>query len=81
MAAVTICSDFGAWWASIYGVAQSQTRLKRLSSSSTDRGLELSGSRLSQRARWVLAVVILIITITIVTPVGPVTILRVQRKA
>ena len=25
----------GAWWASIYGVAQSQTRLKRLSSSSS----------------------------------------------
>ena len=24
----------GIWWASIYGVAQSQTRLKRLSSSS-----------------------------------------------
>ena len=26
--------DGGAWWASVYGVAQSQTRLKRLSSSS-----------------------------------------------
>ena len=26
--------DSGAWWAAIYGVAQSQTRLKRLSSSS-----------------------------------------------
>ena len=26
--------DGGAWWAVIYGVAQSQTRLKRLSSSS-----------------------------------------------
>ena len=25
--------DGGAWWAAIYGVAQSQTRLKRLSSS------------------------------------------------
>ena len=29
--------DRGAWWAAVYGVAQSQTRLKRLSSSSTDR--------------------------------------------
>ena len=30
--------DGGAWWAAIYGVAQSQTRLKRLSrSSSRDR--------------------------------------------
>ena len=27
--------DGGAWWASIYGVAQSQTRLKQLSSSSS----------------------------------------------
>ena len=26
--------DWGAWWASVYGVAQSRTRLKRLSSSS-----------------------------------------------
>ena len=27
--------DGGAWWAAIYGVAQSQKRLKRLSSSSS----------------------------------------------
>ena len=27
--------DGGAWWAAIYGVAESQTRLKRLSSSSS----------------------------------------------
>ena len=27
--------DGGAWWATIYGVAQSQTQLKRLSSSSS----------------------------------------------
>ena len=27
--------DRGAWWAAIYGVAQSQTRLKRLSSCSS----------------------------------------------
>ena len=26
--------DWGAWWAAVYGVAQSRTRLKRLSSSS-----------------------------------------------
>ena len=26
--------DWGAWWAAIYGTAQSQTRLKRLSSNS-----------------------------------------------
>ena len=25
--------DAGAWWAAVYGVAQSRTRLKRLSSS------------------------------------------------
>ena len=27
--------DWGAWWAAVYGVAQSRTRLKRLSSSSS----------------------------------------------
>ena len=27
--------DGGAWWAAVYGVAQSQTRLRRLSSSSS----------------------------------------------
>ena len=27
--------DWGAWWAAVYGVAQSQTQLKRLSSSSS----------------------------------------------
>jgi len=30
----------GAWWAAIYGVAQSWTRLKRLSSSSREMGVE-----------------------------------------
>ena len=30
--------DRGAWWAAVYGVAQSRTRLKRLSSSSSSRG-------------------------------------------
>ena len=29
--------DGGAWWAAIYGVAQSQTRLTRLSSSNSSR--------------------------------------------
>ena len=29
--------DGGAWWAAVYGIAQSQTRLKRLSSSSSRR--------------------------------------------
>ena len=28
--------DGGAWWAAVYGVAQSRSRLKRLSSSSRD---------------------------------------------
>ena len=28
--------DRGAWWAAVYGVAQSQTQLKRLSSSRED---------------------------------------------
>ena len=30
-------SDRGAWWAAVYGVTQSRTRLKRLSSSSRDK--------------------------------------------
>ena len=31
--------DSGAWWAAVYGVAQSRTRLKRLSSSSSSRNI------------------------------------------
>ena len=34
--------DGGAWWAAVYGVAQSRTQLKRLSSSSNDRKEERS---------------------------------------
>ena len=33
--------DKGAWWAAVYGVAQSRTRLKRLSSSSSRQGRPL----------------------------------------
>ena len=29
--------DGGAWWAAVYGVTQSRTRLKRLSSSKSER--------------------------------------------
>ena len=32
--------DGGAWWAAVYGVAQSWTRLKQLSSSSSDGQVE-----------------------------------------
>ena len=32
--------DGGAWWAVVYGVAQSRTRLKRLSSSSSNQCLK-----------------------------------------
>ena len=38
--------DGGAWWAAVWGVAQSRTRLKRLSSSSS--------SRAGLGARWYL---------------------------
>ena len=31
--------DGGAWWAAVHGVAQSQTRLMQLSSSSSSRGI------------------------------------------
>ena len=33
--------DRGTWWAAVSGVAQSRTRLKRLSSSSSSRHLKL----------------------------------------
>ena len=32
--------DGGAWWAAVYGVAQSQTQLKRLSSSSSSHSIQ-----------------------------------------
>ena len=34
-----------AWWAAVYGVAQSRTRLKRLSSSSSSKGVRYTRSR------------------------------------
>jgi len=36
--------DGGAWWAAIYGVAQSRTRLKRLSSSSSNNYILSTGN-------------------------------------
>ena len=51
--------DGGAWWAAIYGVAQSQIRLKRLSSSSSSRNVraqegleELSHVEGQEGRRW-----------------------------
>ena len=38
-------SDGGAWWAAVYGVAQSQTRLKWLSSSSSSKLTDNQGKR------------------------------------
>ena len=35
-------TDGGAWWAAVYGVAQSRTRLKRLSSSSSSQTGDMS---------------------------------------
>ena len=40
--------DGGAWWAAVYGVAQSQTRLKRLSSSSSSRMKQSVSSALTK---------------------------------
>ena len=37
--------DRGAWWAAVYGVAQSRTRLKRFSSSSSSKGPARQGRR------------------------------------
>ena len=36
--------DGGAWWAAVYGVAQSRTRLTQLSSSSSSRGQRLEAA-------------------------------------
>ena len=43
--------DGGAWWAAVYGVAQNQTRLKRLSSSSSSKGKVHSNTGLPQETR------------------------------
>ena len=45
--------DGGAWWAAVYGVAQSQTGLKRLSSSSSSRGDFQEGREREQGQRAV----------------------------
>ena len=45
--------DCGAWWAAVYGVSQSRTRLKRLSSSgggSSSRSKDSSGTSRKSRA-------------------------------
>ena len=39
--------DGGAWWAAVNGVAQSQTRLMRLSSSSSSRAIQSMASNQS----------------------------------
>ena len=39
--------DGGAWWGAVYGVAQSRTRLKRLSSSSSSRHVLIDAEALS----------------------------------
>ena len=38
--------DRGAWWAAVYGIAQSRTRLKRLSSSSSSDWINDRGKKL-----------------------------------
>ena len=40
--------DWGAWWAAVYGVAQSRTRLKQLSSSSSSKTFHYS----TQLSTW-----------------------------
>ena len=43
----------GAWWAAVYGVAQSQTQLKRLSSSSSSRALSIRLPELNKLSWWI----------------------------
>ena len=48
--------DGGAWWAAVYGVAQSQTPLKRLSSSSSRQSIKAKGPHWSTaRQLWISA--------------------------
>ena len=42
--------DGGAWWAAIYGVAQSRTRLKRLSSSSSRQHIKKQRHHFANKA-------------------------------
>ena len=44
--------DGGAWWAAVYGVAQSRTRLKRLSSSSSSSLLKQKYIQVRGIPRW-----------------------------
>ena len=44
--------DAGAWWAAVYGVTKSRTRLKRLSSSSSKRSLK--EHRFQSQENWVI---------------------------
>ena len=49
--------DGGAWWAVVYGVAQSRTRLKRLSSSSKKRQHWVGTSVCCDSHTWMLLVI------------------------
>ena len=44
--------DGGAWWAAVHGVAQSRTRLKRLSSSSSSVSLDLHNGHFKSLKIW-----------------------------
>ena len=44
--------DGGAWWAAVYGVAQSRTRLKQLSSSTSSRAFLLAQTLKNLPAMW-----------------------------
>ena len=57
----------GAWWAAVYGVAQSQTRLKRFSSSSSSSCRVLTSALYIRKVQRLLVAVTFIISITIPT--------------
>ena len=44
--------DRGAWWAAVCGVAQSRTRLKQLSSSSSSQSMAPHSSTLAWKIPW-----------------------------
>ena len=57
--------DGGAWWAAVYGVAQSWTRMKRLSSSIEDNKSKqhLSGNQQFMRGSYTVTTVIFLISV------------------
>ena len=62
--------DGGAWWAAVYGVAQSRTRLKRLSSSSNRGGQRSPKSDRIRNSEGAVTVSLTVTCLSYFTPCG-----------